>query len=87
VGDSLEACFKEAGDIMILSYAGEIPKEHFYAELGEIITGKKAGPRQTIPRSTLCQIERAEPSRMWQTAKTGLMIRAVASGTGASVEI
>jgi len=43
VGDSYEACFKEAGDIMIPVNAGEIPKEHFYAELGELITGKKPG--------------------------------------------
>jgi alanine dehydrogenase len=43
VGDSLEACFKEAGDLIIPVNAGEIPKEHFYAELGEIITGKKPG--------------------------------------------
>lgn len=43
VGDSREACFKEAGDIIIPVNAGEIPESHFYAELGEIITGKKPG--------------------------------------------
>jgi ornithine cyclodeaminase/alanine dehydrogenase len=43
VGDSREACFKEAGDIIIPVNAGEIPESHFYAELGEIITGKKEG--------------------------------------------
>jgi len=43
VGDSYEACFKESGDIIIPVSAGEIPKEHFYAELGELITGKKKG--------------------------------------------
>jgi alanine dehydrogenase len=41
VGDSREACFKEAGDIIIPVTAGEITESHFYAELGEIITGKK----------------------------------------------
>jgi ornithine cyclodeaminase/alanine dehydrogenase len=43
IGDSREACFKEAGDIMIPVNAGEIPESHFYAELGEIITRKKQG--------------------------------------------
>jgi ornithine cyclodeaminase/alanine dehydrogenase len=43
IGDSREACFKEAGDIMIPVNAGEIPESHFYAELGEIITGQKKG--------------------------------------------
>ena len=43
VGDSREACFKEAGDIMIPLQEGAITEEHFYAELGEIITGKKNG--------------------------------------------
>ncbi len=43
IGDSKEACFKEAGDIMIPIAEGAISAEHFYAELGEIITGKRNG--------------------------------------------
>jgi len=43
IGDSREACFKEAGDIMIPLQQGSITENHFYAELGEIITGKKPG--------------------------------------------
>ncbi len=43
VGDNKEVCFKEAGDIIIPIQEGVIGYEHFYAELGEIITGKKAG--------------------------------------------
>ncbi len=43
VGDSKEACFKEAGDIMIPLQEDAITETHFYAELGEIITGKKQG--------------------------------------------
>jgi ornithine cyclodeaminase/alanine dehydrogenase len=43
IGDSREACFKEAGDIMIPISAGEITESHFFAELGDIITGKKKG--------------------------------------------
>jgi ornithine cyclodeaminase/alanine dehydrogenase len=43
VGDSREACFKEAGDIMIPVKEGAIDESHFYAELGEVVTGKKPG--------------------------------------------
>ncbi len=43
VADSYEACLKEAGDIMIPIQEGAINKSHMYAELGEIITGKKPG--------------------------------------------
>jgi len=43
VADSREACLKEAGDIMIPITDGVIAKEHIYAELGEIITGRKSG--------------------------------------------
>jgi alanine dehydrogenase len=42
VGDSREACFKEAGDIIIPVSEGAITESHFYAELGEIITKRKA---------------------------------------------
>jgi ornithine cyclodeaminase/alanine dehydrogenase len=43
IGDSRAACFSEAGDIMIPLKNKEITEDHFYAELGEIITGKKPG--------------------------------------------
>ena len=43
IGDSREACFKEAGDIIIPMAEGAIEADHFYAELGEIITARKAG--------------------------------------------
>lgn len=43
IGDSKVACFNEAGDILIPIKEGAITEAHFYAELGEIITGKKAG--------------------------------------------
>ena len=42
VADSFEACLKEAGDIMIPIQEGAIPDKHMYAELGEIIIGKKS---------------------------------------------
>jgi len=43
VADSREACLKEAGDIMIPIADGVITKDHIYAELGEIVTGRKSG--------------------------------------------
>jgi ornithine cyclodeaminase/alanine dehydrogenase-like protein (mu-crystallin family) len=43
IGDSKEACFNEAGDIMIPLQEGAIDKSHFHAELGQIITGDKEG--------------------------------------------
>ena len=41
IADSYEACLNEAGDIMIPIQEGAIDKSHLYAELGEIITGRK----------------------------------------------
>lgn len=43
IGDSKEACFKEAGDIIIPMAEGAITESHFYGELGELITEKKEG--------------------------------------------
>jgi len=43
IGDSKEACFNEAGDIIIPLKEKSINESHFYAELGEIIVGKKPG--------------------------------------------
>jgi ornithine cyclodeaminase/alanine dehydrogenase len=43
VGDSKEACFGEAGDLLIPIEEGVIKADHFYAEIGEIITSKKIG--------------------------------------------
>ncbi len=43
VGDSREACLGEAGDIIIPIEEGAFGESHLYAELGEIITGRKPG--------------------------------------------
>ncbi len=43
VCDEMNACLDEAGDLIIPINEGVITKEHIYAELGEIVTGKKAG--------------------------------------------
>jgi ornithine cyclodeaminase/alanine dehydrogenase len=41
IADSYEACFKEAGDIMIPIEERVIDKTHIVADLGEIVTGNK----------------------------------------------
>ncbi len=43
VVDSLDAALAEAGDIIIPLKDGVIQRENVWAELGEIVTGKKAG--------------------------------------------
>jgi len=43
VVDSREACLAEAGDIIDPIRSGVITADHIYAELGEIIAGKKKG--------------------------------------------
>jgi alanine dehydrogenase len=43
VGDSREACFRESGDVIIPLREGLIAESHFYAELGEIVSGSKPG--------------------------------------------
>ena len=41
VVDSVEACLKEAGDIMIPLQEGAISKAHIQTELGEVVLGRK----------------------------------------------
>ncbi len=43
VVDSKEACLKEAGDLIDPISEGLISKDHIYAELGELVIGKKKG--------------------------------------------
>ena len=52
IADSYEACLKEAGDIMIPIQEGAIDKSFMFAELGEVITGKKES-RQNKEEITL----------------------------------
>jgi ornithine cyclodeaminase/alanine dehydrogenase len=47
VADSREACLKEAGDIMIPLAEGAISPVHIYAELGEIVLGRKPARTNT----------------------------------------
>jgi ornithine cyclodeaminase/alanine dehydrogenase len=84
VGDSREACFKEAGDIMIPLQAGEITESHFYAELGEIITGQKPG-RINDKEITLFKSN----GLAIQDAAAALLVykKALSAGIGIQVEI
>jgi len=43
VVESLEAVLREAGDLVIPMAAGVIPKDHVYAELGEMVIRRKPG--------------------------------------------
>ena len=68
IADSYEACLNEAGDIMIPIQEGAIDKSHLYAELGEIITGKKpsrAGDREiTLFKSNGLAIQDAATAKL-----------------------
>jgi alanine dehydrogenase len=84
VGDSREACFKEAGDIIIPVNEGQISESHFYAELGEIITGKKEARTDnkeiTIFKSNGLAIQDAATAKL-------VYEKAVSAGIGMKVDI
>lgn len=84
VGDSKEACFKEAGDIIIPVNEGVVPESHFYAELGELITGKKAGrvndKEITLFKSNGLAIQDVATAKL-------VYEKALAAGIGQSIEI
>jgi alanine dehydrogenase len=84
VGDSREACFKEAGDIIIPVNEGFISESHFYAELGEIITGRKAA-RENDTEITLFKSN----GLAIQDVATAKLVyeKALAAGIGINVEI
>jgi alanine dehydrogenase len=84
VGDSRDACFSEAGDIMIPVSEGAITENHFFAELGEIITGKKRGRTDnkmiTLFKSNGLAIQDAATAKI-------VYEKAVEKGIGVRVEI
>jgi alanine dehydrogenase len=84
VGDSREACFRESGDLILPLREGLIGEEHFYAELGEIVTGRKPGRLSdreiTVFKSNGLAIQDA--------AAASLVYRkALAAGAGLRVEL
>jgi alanine dehydrogenase len=84
VGDSKEACFNEAGDIILPIKEGAITESHFYAELGDVITGKKKG-RENNKEITLFKSN----GLAIQDVATAKLIydKALKAGIGLNVEI
>jgi len=84
VGDSMEACFNEAGDIMIPIKEGVINSSHFYAELGAIITGKKPGRKDdnqiTLFKSNGLAIQDVATAKL-------VFEKALAAGIGTNIQI
>jgi ornithine cyclodeaminase/alanine dehydrogenase len=82
IGDSREACFGEAGDIILPVKEGIIDASHFYAELGDVVTGKVQGRTSdqeiTIFKSNGLAI---------QDAVTAKLIYDKARGAGIGIEI
>jgi ornithine cyclodeaminase/alanine dehydrogenase len=84
VGDSREACFSEAGDLLIPIKEGAITDAHYYADLGEIITGKKKGRTDdkmiTLFKSNGLAIQDVATARL-------VYEKARAAGVGTTIEI
>ena len=84
VGDSREACFSEAGDVMIPLQEGSIDESHFYAELGEVVVGSKEGRANdseiTLFKSNGLAIQDAATAKL-------VYDKAVEAGIGTEVEI
>lgn len=84
VGDSREACFSEAGDIIIPVTNGEIEASHYYADLGEVIIKHKVGRASddeiTIFKSNGLAIQDAATAKL-------VYDKAVEQGIGTEVEI
>jgi alanine dehydrogenase len=84
VGDSREACFSEAGDIMIPLEEGAIAEDHFYAELGEVVTGAKPGRADekeiTLFKSNGLAVQDAAAAKL-------VYDKALEAGIGSEVEI
>jgi len=84
IGDSKEACFNEAGDIIIPIEAGEITESHYFADIGEVVTGRKNGRTSTeeitIFKSNGLAVQDAATAKL-------VYDKAVAAGIGVEVEI
>ncbi len=84
IADSREACLKEAGDIMIPIEEGAVTNSHIYAELGEIVTGKKKARADnneiTLFKSNGLAIQDAATAKL-------VYDRAIEMGTGTEAEI
>ena len=84
IADSSDACLREAGDIMIPIQEGAIDESHLYAELGEVIIGKKPG-RTDVNEITLFKYNGLA---IQDVAAAKLVYdKAVPAGIGTSVEL
>jgi ornithine cyclodeaminase/alanine dehydrogenase len=84
IADSYDACLNEAGDIMLPIKEGAIDKSHLYAELGEVITGRKPGRTDsreiTLFKSNGLAIQDVAAAKL-------VYDKAVQAGIGTSVEL
>jgi alanine dehydrogenase len=84
VGDSREACFNEAGDVMIPLQEGAIGESHLYAELGEVIAGSRPGRENdqeiTVFKSNGLAIQDAATAKL-------VYDRACAAGIGTQIDL
>lgn len=84
VGDSRDACFKEAGDIIIPLREGAIDESKFHAEIGEIVAGSKPGRTDadaiTVFKSNGLAIQDAATAQL-------VYRKALENGIGATIEI
>ena len=84
IGDSREACFSEAGDIMIPLEAGEIEESHYFADLGEVVIGAKDARLNdaeiTIFKSNGLAVQDAATAKL-------IYDKAVEAGIGVEIQI
>jgi alanine dehydrogenase len=84
IGDSKEACLKEAGDFIIPLNDGDIDESHFYADLGEIVSGDKhAGKNDseiTIFKSNGLAIQDAATAKL-------VYDKAIEAGVGQNIDL
>lgn len=84
VGDSREACFSEAGDIIIPVNEGAIDESHYFADLGDVVTGKVSG-RDNDSEITLFKSN----GLAIQDAATAKLVyeKALEAGVGTEIEL
>jgi len=84
IGDSKEACFSEAGDIILPVKEGVIDESHFYGELGDVIIGKVESRMNdeeiTIFKSNGLAIQDVATAKL-------IYDKAIETNTGINVEI
>jgi ornithine cyclodeaminase/alanine dehydrogenase len=84
VGDSRDACFNEAGDVIIPLKEGAIDESHFYAEMGEIVAGTRPGRTDadaiTVFKSNGLAIQDAATAQL-------VYRKALEKGIGTTVEL